>query len=125
MQIMDSFCITTLDNYHFPPLAILFCEDEVKFIFFPFSKDEICGIEAVVTSSVRLFNPFSLGVKLLDWKFFSYIYFYISNIWSEFQSLDPEKYKIPFHPKKTYRRIMEPEPTIEVLKVKSMNCICV
>ena len=70
MQIMDSFCITTLGACQFPPLAILFCKDEVQFIFFPFSKDGRSGIEAVVTSSVRLFNSFSLGVKLLDWNFF-------------------------------------------------------
>ena len=72
MQIMDSFCITTLGTCQFPPLAILLCEDEVQLIFFPFYKDECSGIEAVVTSSVGLFNSFSFGVKSLDWQLLSY-----------------------------------------------------
>ena len=29
----------------------------------------------------------------------------------------------PYHPKKLYRKIMEPELTVDALKVKSMNCI--
>ena len=118
----DSFFITTLGTCHFPPLAILFCEDQVQFIFFPFCKDECSG---VVTSSVKLFNSLSFGVKSLDWKLFSYIYFYISTIWSEFDSLNPDDWQIPYHPKKSYREIMEPELTLDALKVKSMNCICV
>ena len=69
---MDSFCITTLGTCQFPPLAILLCEDEVQLIFSPFYKDECSGIEAVVTSSVGLFNSFSFRVKSLDWKFLFY-----------------------------------------------------
>ena len=115
---MYSFYITTLDNFQFPPLAILFCEDEVRFIFFPFSKLGCCCIEAVVTSSVQLFfNSSNFGVKSLDWKFFAFINFYISTIWSEFESLDPGIWGIPHHLTKSYREIMEPELTVDALKV--------
>lgn len=92
-----------------PPLAILFCENQLRFIFFPFS---LC-VDAIVTPSIKLFKD-----TIIDDRWFSFICFYANHIFSSFKSLTPEKYGIATNLMKRYINRVEPEQTVDEMKVR-------
>ncbi len=110
------------------PLAILFCGDEVRFIFFPFMENQSSCIDAIVTPAIvtpaiatpaiRLFKEDSC---MINEEWFSFVCYYLEN---KFKILNPAEFSITAHPKKEFVRIMEEIPTVEELQVRKRTAIC-
>ena len=113
------------DSWH-PPLAILFCENMLRFIFFPFCQDGVACVDAIVTPPIPLYryeddtddNDDTLPIKQIDVHWFAFICYYINILWPSITPLNPHSYGIIAHKKKEYTRQMEPVPTVEALQTK-------
>ena len=74
------YCCTlsTLDEEVKAPLAILFCEDEVQFVFFPFVKKQSSCIDGIVTPAIPLFTS-DRETCMISEEWFSFVCYYLEN----------------------------------------------
>ena len=101
------------------PLAIVLCEDQLRFIFFPFEYCGIPCIDAIVTHSIDLFTEH----YMIDERWFSFICYYLTN---NFSCLTATTDLLGFAPHqiKNYVKVMVKEPTTDELKVRKGTAIC-
>lgn len=105
---------TESDGDEHPPLAVVFCNHSLRFIFFPFAD---C-IDAIVTPPISLFQDEEVQVVNYEW--FVFMCHYLNNVWSAYSSLNPASYaEIELHGKKAYKEKLEPQDTIDSLKVRT------
>ena len=92
------------DSSIVPPLLILICQDELKFIFLPFVSDGLHCIDAVVTPNISIFED-----ELINESWFSFVCLYIvGSRHSKLKLMDASKYPdLTLHVKKTYSEFME------------------
>ena len=101
------------------PLAILFCEDKLRFIFFPFiSEKSTPCVDAVVTPPIAMMDE--RNERSIDMHWFAFICLYLKDILTSTSSvfLDSSKYNIQPHEKQVYSDIMEKPFTEEEWKVQ-------
>jgi hypothetical protein len=91
---------------HFPLLAVLFCEDKLKFIFFPFvSQSGSPCIDAIVSPAISIFNT----AAMVDHRWFSFICYYIQGLFTANVEFLTERdiWGANLHDKKYYGNKME------------------
>ena len=97
-----------VDDRPIPPLLILICEDELKFIFFPFIKDGSPCIDAILTPAIPIAES---DAMIINESWFVFICFYIVGAVAYDSSLKPIVYDdsigFAFHDKKSYEDCME------------------
>ncbi len=98
-----------------PPLAVVICEDQIRFIFFPFvSPDNLPCLDAIVCTPVDIFS--SVSTITIDQTWFVFICYYLNEAFhnTELKLLKTDTYQITPHPKKSYNDKMEPVKNFEV-----------
>ncbi len=86
-------------------MAILICDDELRFIFFPFTTSSgVPCVDAIVTLSIPLYRiTGQFKPRLIDEQWFSFVCFYLTTtLWKSLTPLDPATFNIMPHPKKEY-----------------------
>ena len=90
------------------PLAILFCEDKLRFIFFPFISDKSTPcVDAVVTQPIAMMDE--RNERSIDMYWFAFVCLYLKDILTSTSSvfLASSKYDIKPHEKQVYSEILE------------------
>ena len=97
----------TIGNTVVPPLLILLCQDQLKFMFLPFTLDGSHCIDAIVTPSI---NNFEQDSCLIDKSWFVFACLYIIGSPSVDLALmkNTDYPNLQLHMKKTYEEFMEP-----------------
>ena len=106
------------------PLAILFCEDQLRFIFSRSSvKLPNLVLDAVVTPPIAMMNEQTERSIYIILYWFTFIYLYIKDILESTTTifLQTSDYKIKSHEKDVYSAIMEKPRTDEEWKVQFLS----
>ncbi len=95
-----------VDNQLAPPLLVLICEEDLRFIFLPFIKDGSPCIDAIVTPAIPIAEE---DTVIINHSWFAFICYYIKGaLESELKLIryDPS-IGFYFHDKKSYQDYME------------------
>ena len=89
------------------PLVILFCEDKLRFIFFPFISDNSAPcFDAVVTQSIAIMDERYDDV--IDKHWFAFVCLFLREMYGSSVFLAASKYGVKSHEKKVYCRPASP-----------------
>lgn len=100
-----------------PPLLILICQDQLKFIFLPFVSDGHHCIDAIVTPAINIFEP--NGIFINESWFVCTCLYITGSYKNELSLMNGTGYNLTIH-KKTYEQYMDiPADISELLAEKN------